>query len=431
FSSRTSFNANVLYATNGSLVQRNSTNPWEVTARINSSLNFERRFAWGTLNVGGTRSQDLSSDNISQAFPSINLTPSTVNITPWMAWSPALSFTNDQQFHQASGTLLIPAPPGDSIRLDTLHLFNDVRRSSMTISTPLRIGRWNWANNLQITDGRTLGRQEVPLRDTTGAIDRVLYAKSFETRVEWQTGINLPSFFASSWKLQPGVAIVNATSAGPFMIRNQFTGGQFVQQGKRLQFSASVTPTFFGFFPGFGPFSRIRHSFSPQVSWQYAPAVAVPKDFAHAVDPTGRTVNLHSDPQQTISVQLSQSFEAKVKSAAGDTAAEREPRKVKLLSIQTSGIGYNFEAAKLPHRTGWQDAQLRNSFLSDLLPSFHLSLTHDLWKGDVGTDSAKFDPFLSSVSATFTVTPATIQGIGRMFGLKPHQEQAARPDTAA
>src|SRR5436189_938186 len=48
FSSRTSFNANVLYATNGSLVQRNSTNPWEVVARMNSTLNFERRFSWAT-----------------------------------------------------------------------------------------------------------------------------------------------------------------------------------------------------------------------------------------------------------------------------------------------------------------------------------------------------------------------------------------------
>jgi Tat protein translocase TatC len=429
FSSRTSFNANVLYATNGSLVQRNSTNPWEVTARINSSLNFERRFAWGTLNVGGTRSQDLSSDNISQSFPSINLTPSTVNITPWMAWSPAFSFTNDQQFHQANGTLLIPAPPGDSIRLDTLHLFNDVRRTSMTISTPLRIGRWNWANNLLITDGRTQGRQpEVPLRDTTGAIDRVLFTKAFETRVEWQTGINLPSFFASSWKLQPGVAIVNATSAGPFMIRNQFTGGQFVQQGKRLQFSASVTPTFFGFFPGFGPFSRIRHSFSPQVSWQYAPAVQVSKDFAHAVDPSGRTVNLHSDPQQTISVQLSQTFEAKLKPPAGDTTSGREDRKIRLLSISTSAIGYNFEAAKLPGRTGWETPTLTNTFLSDLLAGFQLSITHDLWKGSVGTDSAKFSPFLQSVSASFTITPATLQGVGRIFGLRPRQ-QAPGPDT--
>ncbi|HEY7194330.1 MAG TPA: twin-arginine translocase subunit TatC [Gemmatimonadales bacterium] len=429
FSSRSSLNANVLYATDGRLVQRNSTNPWEVVARMNSTLNFQRRFSWGTLNVGGSRSQDLSSNNVAQTFPTINLTPSSVNITPWMTWSPAFSFTNDMQFHQPAPSLLIPAPPTDTVPLDTLHLFNDVRRTLMTFSTPLRIGRWNWANNLQVTDGRTRGRQEFSLPDSTGAVHRVVYGETFETRVDWQTGINLPSFFSSTWKLQPGVAIVNATSAGPFMIRNQFTGGEFVRQGKRLAFSASVTPTFFGFFPGFGPFSRIRHSFSPQVSWQYAPAVAVPKDFAQALDPSGRTVNLHSDPQQTISVQLSQSFEAKVKPAAGDTTAEQDVRKVKLLSIQTSAIGYNFEAAKLPHRTGWQDAQLRNSFLSDLLPSFQLSITHDLWKGDVGTDSAKFDPFLSSVSASFTVTPATLQGIGRMFGLRPHQEQTARPDT--
>src|SRR6266542_365078 len=143
FSSRTSFNAHVDYSTNGTLIQRNSLNPWEVTARIGSSLNFDKRFSWGALNIGGTRSQDLSTANISQSFPSISLTPSAVNITPWMTWSPGFNFTNDQQFHQANGVLLVPggATP------DTLKLFNDTRRTTMNISTPLRLGRWNWVNN--------------------------------------------------------------------------------------------------------------------------------------------------------------------------------------------------------------------------------------------------------------------------------------------
>src|SRR6266576_3040600 len=263
FSSRTSLTAHIDYSTNGTIIQRNSLNPYEVTARVGSSLNFDKRFSWGAINIGGTRYQDLSSDNITQTFPSISLTPTAGNLTSWMTWSPQFSFTNDQSFHQANGVLLVPnANPSDTLGLpDTLKLFNDSRRTVMTLNTPLRLGRWNWSNNLSITDSRIQGRQEFQSRDTTGAIRRVLYGQTFETRVEWQTGINLPSFFSGTWKLQPGVAIVNATSAGPFMIRNQFTGGQFVHQGKRLQFSASVTPTFFGFFPGFGPFSRIRHSF--------------------------------------------------------------------------------------------------------------------------------------------------------------------------
>ncbi len=428
FDSRTSFNAHVDYSTNGTLITRNSLNPWEVTARIGSSLNFDKRFAWGALNIGGTRSQDLSTANISQTFPTISLTPSSVNITPWMTWSPGFSFTNDQQFHVASGTLLVP---GDSTVPDTLRLFNDNRNTNVSISTPLRIGRWNWGNSVTVTDVRVHGRQEFALPDSTGGVRRVLFGETFETRVDWNTSINLPSFFSGTWKLQPSVGILNTTSGGPFMIRNQFTGGRYVRQGKRPAFSMSLSPTFFGFFPGLGPLSRIRHSLSPQISYQYAPGVQVPEAFAHAIDPTGRALNSRTDPQQTISIGLSQTFEAKLKPPAGDTASEKEPRKIKLLSISTSAIGYNFEQAKQPHHTGWQNPSLQNTFLSDLLPSFQLSISHDLWKGQVGTDSAKFSPFLQSISASFTVTPATLQGLGRLFGLRPHPVAAPTPDTTA
>ena len=429
FNSRTSFNAHVDYSTNGTIIQRNSLNPWEVTARVGSSLNFDKRFSWGALNIGGTRFQDLASDNVTQTFPTISLTPAAVNITSWMTWSPGFTFSNDQSFHQASGSLLVP---GDSTLPDTLKLFNDSRRTTMNISTPLRIGRWNWSNSLSITDTRIHGRQEFNLPpDSTGAVRRVLFGETFQTAVEWQTGINLPSFFASTWKLQPGVSIVNATGAGPFMVRNQFTGGEFVRQGKRLQFSASMSPTFFGFFPGVGPLSRIRHSISPQISWQYAPGVRVDTVYAHAIDPSGRTLNARTDPQQTISLGLSQNFEAKLKPPAGDTSSTAEPRKIRLLSINTSAIGYNFEQAKQPHRTGWQNPTLTNTFLSDLVPSFQLSITHDLWKGVVGTDTAKFKPFLQSVSASFTVTPATLSGFARLFGLRPRQATPPPPDSAA
>src|SRR5712671_6340839 len=416
FNSRTSFNAHVDYSTNGSLITRNSLNPWEVTARIASSVNFDKRFSWGALNIGGNRSQDLSSANVSQNFPTISLTPAAVNITPWMTWSPGFSFTNDQQFHVSNGTLLIP---GDTVALDTLRLFKDTRNTNMTINTPLRVGRWNWGNSITVTDVRTHGRQEFQLADSTGGTRRVLYNETFETQVNLNTSINLPSFFQGTWKLQPSVGIVNTTGAGPFMIRNQFTGGQFIRQGKRPQFSVSASPTFFGFFPGFGPLSRIRHSISPQISYQYAPGVQVPEAFAHAIDPTGRALNSRTDPQQTISIGLAQTFEAKIKPPSGDTASEQEPRKIRLLSISTSGIGYNFEQAKQPHHTGWQNPTLTNTFLSDLLPSVQLSISHDLWKGAVGSDTAKFQPFLQTISASFTVTPATLQGLGRLFGLRP------------
>src|SRR2546430_6523076 len=91
--------------------------------------------------------------------------------------------------------------------------------------------------------------------------------------------------------------------------------------------------------------------------------------------------------------------------------------KIRLLSISTSAIAYNFEQAKQPHRVGWQTPSLSNTFLSDLLPGFQLSIVHDLWSGQVGTDSAHFAPFLQSVSASFSIGPNTIAGLGRLLGL--------------
>jgi len=52
--------------------------------------------------------------------------------------------------------------------------------------------------------------------------------------------------------------------------------------------------------------------------------------YAYALDPTDTTFNARSDPQQTISLGLSQTFDAKLKPPPGDTTSE--PRKIKLRS---------------------------------------------------------------------------------------------------
>ena len=49
------------------------------------------------------------------------------------------------------------------------------------------------------------------------------------------------------------------------------------------------------------------------------------------------------------------------------------------------------------------------------MPGFSLSTTHDLWKGTVGYDTARFNPFLSQVSARFTLSPATFRGLAALL----------------
>lgn len=431
FDSRTRFNASINYATSARVVQRNTVDPYLATAQLTSQANFDKRFSWGTLNVGGSRSQNLSSDQVQQNFPRITLTPSPLNLTSAITWSPGFSFNNQQTFHNGPTALVVPDASGG---LDTLAAFFDNRQTDLGFRTPLRIGRWNWDNSVQIVDRTSNQRQEFVIPDSTapGGSRRVLYARTFETRVDWQTGINLPTLFTGTWKLQPGIQILNSTSAGPFMLRNQFSGGEFVRQGKRLAFRAGISPTFFGFFPGLGPLVRTRHAVSPLISYQYAPGAMVPEAYARALDPTGRTLNARSDPQQTISFGLSQNFEAKLRPPPGDTT-DQPGRKIRLLSINTDAISYNIEQAKRPGRTGWQTQSVGNTFASDLVPGFSLRMTHNLWDGPVGLDSSRFDPFLESVSASFSVTPATLGTIAGLLGLKrvaPPVAPEGQPDTS-
>ena len=415
FDSRTHLAASVDYATSAQVVQRNTVDPFLSTAQLTSSLNFDKRFDWGAFNLGGSRSQNLSSALVQQNFPRVSLTPSPINLTPDITWSPGFSYNNAQTFHSGPAPLLSVANGA----VDTLPGFFDSRQTDFSIGTPLRVGRWNWSNAVSVTDRASNQRTEflVPDSTDTTVVHHLVYGRTFSTTIDWQTGINLPQLFSGTWKLQPGIAILNTTTAGPFAIRNQFTGGRFLHQGKRLAFTLGVAPTLFGFFPGVGPVTRIRHSLQWLVSYQYAPGAKVDSVFAHAIDPTGKTLTARSDPQQTISLGLSQNFEGKLRPPPGDTTRDRQPAKMRLLSINTSSIAYNFEQAKIPGRTGWQTQTLSNTFASDLLPGFSLQTTHDLWRGPAGLKASPFDPFLSSVSASFSVSPGTLRALGGLLGL--------------
>ncbi|HEX9394321.1 MAG TPA: putative LPS assembly protein LptD, partial [Gemmatimonadales bacterium] len=424
FSSRSGFNASVDYASSANVVQRNSLDPNLVVASLGSQASYSKTFDWGTLNVGGSRHQELGNGLVTQTFPTVTLTPAAVNVGDAITWSPSFSFNNTQSLH-IKGSPLLVGP------LDTLATSFDTRVTDVAVGTPLRIGRWNWSNSLTMVDQTSTQRREFDIPDATapGGVRHVLYDRTFETQVDWQTGINLPLVFAGSWKLQPGVLILNSTTAGPFMLRNQFSGGQFVTQGKRLAFSASLAPTVFGFFPGIGPLERIRHSIAPSITYLFAPSARVSPAYAHALDPADTSLNAKSDPQQTITIGLSQNFEAKLRPPAGDTSGQ-PGRKIRLLSISTSGISYNFEQAKQQGRTGWATSSLSNTFLSDLLPGFTLSMTHSLWKGPVGTDSARFDPFLTALNANFSLSARTFRSLAALFGIGRSAAPAASPQPA-
>lgn len=424
FDLRTRFNANVDYVTSASVLERNAVDPRLATANLRSTANFSKQLDWGSFNLGGTRTQDLSSGVVTMTLPSLSLTPRPINLSRTVTWSPGFSISNTQTLNQPGGVLPVP-PVGGRSAVESLLV--DSRSTQMQLSSSIRIGSWSWPNSFSISDSWSNRRSTVRLPDpaTPGDTLTRFYAEDFSTGIDWNTSIGLPILFPATWRLAPSIGIQNSTG-GPFLIRNQFTGGEFVAQGKRLSFGASLSPTLFGFFPGFGPLLRIRHAVSPSVSWQYAPSSSVPERYARALDPTGGRLGSRSPAAHSITVALAQTFEAKLRPPPGDTMGEQNARKIKLLSIQTSGVTYNFEQAKEPGRTGWATGFVNNTFTSDLLPGFSLSTTHELWEGAVGSDTARFAPFLSQVSMRFGLSGRTLKRLVGLLAGEP--EPAPEPE---
>lgn len=413
FNLRTRLTASVDYATSARVVERNTVDPFLATATLTSAVNFNKRYEWGTLVIGGRRTQNITDKLVREIFPSVSLTPVPLNIGRDVTWSPAFSFTNDRTFNQFVGTVELP-PSGGEIQLDSI--FASTRQSNVRLNTPLRIGRWNLQNSITITDFITNRPSVLTVTDPQDSSQSVtrFFGSDFSTGIDWNTGINLPLLFPSSWRVQPSLGIRNSTS-GPFLLRNRNTGGRWVSQGKRLSLGVTASPTVFGFFPGVGPLSRIRHAVSPTMRWSYAPRSTVPEDYARALDPTGSRLQLTSNPLQTVSLRLSQTFEGKFALSPEDSAGQRNARKVKLLAIRTSPVEYDFEQAKQQGRNGWRTQILTNAFTSDLLPGFSLRTVHDLWDGPVGFDTTSFDPFLRQVSARFRLTAGTVARIVSLF----------------
>jgi len=420
FNLSTSLNFDINYASNTSVIQRNAIDPLLNTQQITSSLNFSKRYGWGTLTLGGNRRQSLSDGSVQQLLPALTISPASIALGSNITWSPGLSFTNNTSSRTPLDSLVQILPGG---ALDTLEQSGSSRITAFNFDTPLRFGAFNWQNAVRVTDETSTGRESERFQvddpstpdPTDSATVTRTFTGDFSTGIDWDTGINLPILFRGSWKIQPVVGVANTTS-GPFALRNRNTGGAFVRQGKRFRFSASASPTLFAFFPGFGLASRIRHSLSPTLNWNFSPAADVPEEYARALVSPGQAFQLRSDATQTVSLGLSQTFEAKAKTAGNDTAAV-DARKFRVLSINTSPISYDLEQAKKPGRSGWVTETITNSFLSDLLPQFTLSISHDLWEGVAGIDTSRFDPFLSSVSASFAISANTLRSVGSIFGL--------------
>jgi hypothetical protein len=255
-------------------------------------------------------------------------------------------------------------------------------------------------------------REIIGVRDTSQRTTRV-FARTFETNVDWTTSFNLPRFFQGTWNLSPSINVANVDGASGMFVRTERSGGRWVQQPKRLSYTLSASPTLYAMLPGFGPVAKIRHSISPGISWGFSPSKTVSDEYLAALGRT-RVGYLGSLAQNRVSLSLATNIEAKLRAPA-DSEPEAG-KKIKLLSLNFSTLTYDFVRADTAN--GFTDRTFSISGRTDLLPGFDFRTSYDLFQGDPMSDTATFSPYRTDFGVTFSLDGKSgVFGlIGRLFG---------------
>ena len=443
FSMSSSLSANINYSTNTRVQRTTEFIPQAVLATIQSNVNYTTKLGPASLSVGGSRKQFPGRDEVQMSFPSLGISTGPIAVADWLTWTPNLRLDNSQTIDgPSSGPLAFRHVPNASGGLDSVRIGWDTRNTSISFSTPLEIFGFRWQNSFRVSDVLRDYPQLIPVTDVsdTSARSSRVFQRTFRTSVDWETGISLPSVSPGRWNLSPSVSIVNVASDG-FWVRSELSGGRFVPQSKRLRYGLSISPTFFGLWPGIGAFSRFRHKVAPTLSWSYAPEGNVSNDYLEAIGKT-RQGYLGALAQHQLTLGLSQTIEARLRAPA-DSAPE-SGEKLTLLSINSSSLSFDFmrlsemrRRARLAGRpapglsAGVATSSFSYSLRSDLLPGFDIRVDYSLFEGDRNTDTARFAPFRTGISADINFDRQTnpIVILSRIFG-KAVPPTGSDPDAA-
>jgi len=432
FTRNSHLRASYNYVTNTFLQRQTSVNPLQVSSTIHSSANYDQKIGSFSFQLGGAQTQYPGRTQIERSLPTFNMSTSPIDVGSWLVWTPTLSYQSSQSLHidQPSNLNVFlrqaTTPAGvDTIVGDTLRR-NDYR-SALSLGSPIQIFGYQLGNQLNITSRLTDFPQLENVTDVrTGVVTPRIFASTYETSIDWTPSFTLPPLARNNFNLTPQLSLQNA-APGAFAIRNHRTNGEWVYQSKRPTFGLSASPTLFGLFGGFGPFTRIRHSITPVISFTYSPDAQrlVSDEFIAAIGGT-RFNTATQQPgaylpalaQEAVTFQLSTNVEGKTRSP-NDSNPEAGD-KVKLLSVNFSSLSYDFERARATGSRirGLTTDAFSYTLRSDLLPNFDLGVDYSLFQGSTATDSAQFKPFRTGITANFsfsnTANPFAI--FERLFG---------------
>ena len=429
FTRNSSLKTNVNYVTSTRLQRQTAINPYSVLGTIYSQANYTQKIGPATVSLGGTQRQYPGRSQLERTLPTLNFNTSPLDLAPWLSWTPSLTYSSSQVLNgdQPSSLGLLArrglTPAGvDTIFADTVK--QNSYTSTLQFGSPLQIFGYNLGNSFSINSKRNdFPEFDIVTDVESGVASQRIYASTYETTADWTPSFTLPPLARNNFNLTPSLYFSNVDGA-PYWIRNNRTGGKWVHQSKRPAFGLSASPTMFGLFGGVGPFTRIRHSITPVFGYRYAPKADVSDDFLAATAKTRfgsggpGTGYLGALAQNSLDFQLSTNIEAKTKAPSDSNPEAGE--KLKLLSLNFTGLSYDFERARFTHSRirGLTTQNFGYTVRSDLLPGIDIGVDYSLFEGSTLSDSAKFKPFRERVTASmsFSNTANPFVVFSRLFG---------------
>lgn len=438
---RTSVQASANYASSSDFIRQNTFDPTELTRSIDSNVGVNRRFDWGSLSLSGQRRQYLSDDRVDMTLPALNV--NVASITLFSAPADRAHFYNNATISGSFG--------GQLHRLNQNEMLlnpaaRDTRDFRGNLSTSFRMGSLSWSQNMTATQNVLFPKPAIPDTANPDSIALAALSRYAENDLQWSTSLSYTQRLIGTSSFSPNVQLSGQ------LLRSDTLGTGYISSPVRLSVGAGLQTDLYGFYPGFGPFSRFRHRISPGFSYSFSPgtkATTLQQEAFGASDLM---------EQNRLSLNLSQTFEAKYRETPGEAGSDTtagaaadtlgadtlgtgpgaltgEPRrlpqsrKVILLSINTSAISYDFVRARSGQ--GLTTTQLTNTISSDFLHGLSLTMSHDLFRttpGDSGWVAAPgrhFSPRLRSLSTSFSVNSGS--WLFRKLGLSGGGEKGTRP----
>jgi hypothetical protein len=414
---RTQLRISGRFVSDNDFVRENSFNPQEVTQSIDSEGGINRRFSWGSLSLSASRKQYLSDDRTEWLLPSANLSLSP--ITLFQAPSSDARVWNNMTWSGSGG---MRRNTMDRVQPDTFALSAADRSTASGFArSNLSVGSLTFSQSIDLTEAQTLGVPEALLMfgDSVNPGDLVTGAPVqdiAESNLGWSTALGYQQQLIGSTTITPRLSL----SGSMFRSDTDSLAQNFVSAPSRMAFGAQLKTDIYGFFGGVGPFEMIRHKFSPAFDYAWSPETT----------PTSLQQEVFGSralqPKNTLSVSLTQTFEAKRRATEEDsTSAEALPEleptadpdggprrvqqtpTVSLLALRTSVVQYDFVEADSvgDFLAGFETTRLSNQLASDYLRGLSISFDHELFLDKFAEDgtleSRTFKPHLSQLNLSF------------------------------